>query len=233
MNIAIPFPVDGESYLNYEPYATYRIYLPFVGMQNISSQYLRYGNTLTIRYIVDWITGQIGYKLYVGNSLIATFEGECATNIQLANVSTDVKSYMQNINKAEGSALSTGFSAGGQALNGNILGATGTILSNMQSIENTFIDALYNSAPQVTTKGSNGSFMDFEFETDIILFCDNLNVVSVDSDFFGGLYCALSPMGDLFGGYVKTRYASAILHNAYRPEIEAVNSFLNGGIYLE
>ena len=71
-------------YVDYEPYTSIYIYLPFLGFQQLSMEEV-VGRTLTLRYVVDASTGDCNVLILNGNSVVYRFEGSCGIMMQLSN----------------------------------------------------------------------------------------------------------------------------------------------------
>lgn len=72
----------GDNYLLRAPYATYSLYLPFIGLVPLDPELVFESSNLTYTCYVDVFTGDILYKIanYSG-SKICTYGGSCATQI--------------------------------------------------------------------------------------------------------------------------------------------------------
>ena len=74
------------SFLDYEPYTTVKIYLPFAGIHEINTADVM-NKKISINASVDFITGDIVYNIVVDTgtvkSVLYTFSGNCAVDLPL------------------------------------------------------------------------------------------------------------------------------------------------------
>lgn len=70
-----------RTYADGSPYATYTLYLPYVGIVPLDYSMIQDSRTIYYQLIVDFITGDIEYALMKtqGGGIIATYEGNMAT----------------------------------------------------------------------------------------------------------------------------------------------------------
>ena len=77
VTINIPRNYTGNDYRNYEPYTTYRIYIPFIGMQTIAASLLKGASSITISGVIDICTGTLMVKLITNtNTVIGYYVGQ-------------------------------------------------------------------------------------------------------------------------------------------------------------
>lgn len=96
-----------------------------------------------------------------------------------------------------------------------------------------FSDFVSSSFGQVSTNGHTGSFL-LSIATRPVIYCWFMKHADEDYNRFGRPYCAITRL-DNISGYCQTKNAnvSYVLCHPLKPEIEAVNSLLNTGIYIE
>ena len=78
------------NFLDLEKTTVY-IYLPFIGFQELNPK-LIHNKLCTVIYIVDYVTGDIIVKINSMNELIATFDGNCSTEIHLSSSGINAQS---------------------------------------------------------------------------------------------------------------------------------------------
>lgn len=133
------------SYLDYSPYTSCQIFLPYVGYRSLSIDDVM-DRTLTVQYDIDCITGDCIAKIYTStNGVIATFAGNMLTQMPYSgeDVTGPLKQLASGmLGVAVGSLgmLTGNVEAGGQQLSGArgrvaAAGATtGTIIDTAQAV---------------------------------------------------------------------------------------------------
>lgn len=75
-----------KSYIDYEPFTTCEIFLPYIGYQKISIDEIM-GKTINVTYRVDLLTGLCSAYITADGILLYTFSGSCASIIPVSNQS--------------------------------------------------------------------------------------------------------------------------------------------------
>lgn len=68
--------------LDYAPYTTIQIYLPYIGIKELDASEVM-GKTLSVTYIIDITSGACVAELWTGSQLINTYEGKIGTDIPI------------------------------------------------------------------------------------------------------------------------------------------------------
>ena len=134
------------SFMDYSPYTKIQIYLPYVGFRELSPGDVM-GTTISIKYIIDVITGGCVASLNVsGKGAIYQFNGSCIANVPLTAL--NYSGAIQNAISAVGSIATTGagIATGNPAMAG--VGAIG--LATRAS------NAVINSHPTIQRSGNCG-----------------------------------------------------------------------------
>ena len=102
------------SFMDYAPYTKIDIYLPYIGFRTLDPADVM-GTTLSIKYIIDVITGGCNAVINVsGKGAIYQFNGSCIANIPLSAI--NYSGAIQNAVSAIGSGITTAVGvASGQA----------------------------------------------------------------------------------------------------------------------
>lgn len=111
-----------ENFLDYEPYTTARLYIPYCGVVNINTAEF-VGHDISAKLIVDIITGACVACIFVDDVLTITANGTCGVSIPITG--TDSATYASQVLTHFAGAVSS--VAGG--LSGNIADAAGGVLS--------------------------------------------------------------------------------------------------------
>lgn len=115
------------AYLDYDPFTKFELYLPYVGVRAISADDVM-GKTVKIVYHVDILSGALVAFVKCGNSVLYSFEGQCACSVPIANID-----WTESIKTAVDIAAKLG-SAAGQAYV-NPVGAASDAASAASSVE--------------------------------------------------------------------------------------------------
>lgn len=134
------------SFMDYSPYTKIQIYLPYIGFRELSPEDVM-GTTISIKYIIDVITGGCVASLNVsGKGAIYQFNGSCIANVPLTAL--NYSGAIQNAISAVGSIATAGavIATGKPAM--AAAGAIGlaTLASN----------AVINSHPTIQRSGNCG-----------------------------------------------------------------------------
>ena len=85
-SLEIPFPhqqyAEGLCFLDGEPYTTLTLYVPYVGMFELSTKEV-IGKTLNVRLIIDWQTNSVCGCVFIGGILATYRTGTINTNVEM------------------------------------------------------------------------------------------------------------------------------------------------------
>lgn len=81
------WPRFGNCFLDYEPYTSYEIYIPFCGTRKLRAEDL-IGHTVNVRMQIDLITGSCTAYIMADQLVIETLNGSCAVDQQLSGAQT-------------------------------------------------------------------------------------------------------------------------------------------------
>ena len=70
------------SYLDYDPYTKISIYLPYIGTEQLSADDVM-GKTISVKYMIDIITGACVASIKAGNSVLYQYAGSCVSSIPI------------------------------------------------------------------------------------------------------------------------------------------------------
>lgn len=102
-------PRFGDSFLDYEPYTKFEMYIPFCGTVELSPRDIL-NRDLSARLVVDYSTGTCTGYILSDNLVIETVNGNIAINIPVSG--TDNATMQANINNAVAARASAGAQAG-------------------------------------------------------------------------------------------------------------------------
>lgn len=215
--------LPSNSYTDWRGYSDktscYNLFLPGVGYVNISAQNTYEG--LCCRYDLDLTTGEALVKLYTGTLssgenptgvLIATYSVNMARSIQIGQLNASL------INGAMSVLNSTAV----MAMTGGMFGGSG-IVNAVQS----------QLSPQPSINGNAGERYILLRNPDIIASLDQLGTAEYPVTAAGRPCYKNLKLGDLLG-FVKCSNASIGLYNHMtQTECNAINNYLNSGMYIE
>lgn len=81
------FPRFGNSFLDYEPYTSYELYVPFCGTIKIRAADIL-GHTLNLTLLIDLITGSCTAYVKADQLVIETLQGSCGVAQQISGTDT-------------------------------------------------------------------------------------------------------------------------------------------------
>lgn len=219
------------TFLNGPPFSAYRLYAPPFGEFTLdgtllsNSPYTQHDTTKTtplyINIHVDFVTGA-----GVLNAYVAIGGGESATMVLAqANVGVPIQIAQINNDSWGGirNAVETVAHVAGSASSMDIGGAVSSAATGV-------LNAIELQIPHVQQQGNNGSIAiyaeDFRLENIFTIVADDANADK------GRPLCKELQIGDLAPGFVQV-VGSHVAVAGTEAEIEAINEFLETGVYLE
>lgn len=213
------------NYQKCEPYTTMSLFLPFVGIVPIDYKRFYPSTSIAIKMTIDAVTGDVLYS--VGGTYDfaeMSFSGNCATNIPLSSSTSNATGFIGGGLTAIGGGIMAGIAiASGGSLAPATLGAIGGLATSIKSMEiKTQINGTSSSAIGI----ENG---------DAITIHTYTHALSDDMTAYRnilGLPCGKTLKLSTLSGYVVCENASIDL-SGHADDRNVINSFLNGGFYLE
>lgn len=106
------YPNFGDSFLDYEPYTTYELYVPFCGTVKLNPRDI-IGRKLAVQMVVDFTTGTATGFVMSGNLVIETVNGNIAIDIPVAGVNAaTIASQLNNAIAQESTSYNNKYTAG-------------------------------------------------------------------------------------------------------------------------
>lgn len=233
------------NYLDYSPYSQAYIYLPFIGINEVSIDDI-VGHAINIRYRVDAYNGSCIAMIWVAKNgyrnLCYQFAGNCAVEVPLAGGSqAAIKAGMM---QAEAYSRAAMVSAAGHALGGlgsALMGSYGGALSSIGSIANDYANAKAGvEAARVANKSSvqhSGSFgashgaMGNKTPFIIIRNPIQVKVVNYNDDYGFPAHKRVIVGGCT--GYLRVREVNVISASATDEEKAMIEALLKNGVYVQ
>lgn len=218
---SVGIPSTYADYRVFEPYTTFKLRLPFVGLVDLSHSEM--SSRVYIDTCIDLLTGKIIYTLYYDEDYhfpIATYTGQCGGSVpvaasQIANASELVKSLA-------GGTISLAAAAINPAL-----GITGSIAS----IANAFYQANQKSTSVLGAySGGYSEVISNQFE--IVAIKQAVAIEPRDLTEIEGRPCFQVKTLEDITGFVQTQKFSISLP-VNKSVIDSINAKLDAGIYIE
>ena len=232
------------NYLDYSPYSQAYIYLPFVGINEVSIDDI-VGHAVNIRYRVDSYSGSCIAMIFVAKegyqNLCYQFAGSCSVEVPMAGGSqAAIKAGMM---QAEAYARAAMVSAGAHAIGGvgsALMGSLGGALSSLSGIANDYAQAKAGvEAARVANKSSvqhSGQFgashgaMGEKVPFIIIRNPIQVKVVNYNDDYGYPAHKRVIIGGCT--GYLRVREVNVISAHATDDEKAAIEALLKNGVYV-
>ena len=210
----ITVPQYSNSYLDYAPYTTISIYLPYVGLRKIPTD-LVMGKVLGVKYRIDIFTGACCVYITVGGSVILQFTGNCAQQIPFTS-----SNWTQ--------AITTMISMIGSGVMAVANPATASL--SVAGMANSAVNGLH---ADIETGGANGGNVGFlGVQKPYIIIQRPKQCIPANQNTFTGYPSYITAtLGDLKG---YTEVDKIILENinATENELNELESLLKGGVYV-
>ena len=216
---AHPQAASRGAYLNRSPYTKHTLYFPPFGAIPINPNLVSPNGTILVAVDIDGVTGAGLLRIFGGSAntdpIVYEVPGDCCVHIQLAQMGVDYVSLGKTV--VEGAAATIG-----NALSLNIGGAITSAATGV-------LNALEASFPQMTTSGSNGSFLSLGLFKMIV--SEFNQVVSEDLTHFGRPLCSKVALNTL-SGYIKVSHADVDL-SCLADERDLIKGYLEEGFFYE
>ena len=106
------YPNFGDSFLDYEPYTTYELYVPFCGTVKLNPRDI-IGRKLAVQMVVDFTTGTATGFVMSGNLVIETVNGNIAIDIPVTGINAaTIASQLNNAIAQESTSYNNKYTAG-------------------------------------------------------------------------------------------------------------------------
>ncbi|MBR4302925.1 MAG: hypothetical protein IKT80_05110, partial [Bacteroidaceae bacterium] len=211
------------SFLDYSPYTKISIYLPYIGIHELSADDLM-GDSVQVVYNIDVLSGACGCFIKSSSKgVLYSFNGSCISNIPLTSI--NFSSAIQNAVSAvcSGAAVIAGISTGAAPI--TAMGAAGLL--------NSACNTAINSKPTVQRSGSlGGSAGVLSVQKPyIIIERPDFSVPYNFNHYVGQASNITSTLGSLTG-FTICEYVHIEGVPATEEEIREIEQLLKEGVYL-
>lgn len=198
---------DDYEYRDVEPFATYKLMIPYIGTIPIDGRFLKKNRTISIGLGMD-INGNIDCTVFSPAGTYGHFFGAAGANVGFSSRSSN----------GGGEIISGSAATLASGASGNFIGAVSGILSVVGGLIGT----------DITSSGSGGCVAQDDF---CVMTCTFSPQTTVDVTHYGRPLCQPALLSSL-SGYVQTDNAhiNCSATDSGKSQIEA---FLNGGCYIE
>lgn len=161
---SITIPYYYNNYLDFAPYTTIQLWLPYAGFRSIDPA-LCMGRTLTVTYSVNLAAGDALAQISNGQQVIYTESIQLGIAIPITTnnaAQTQIANYLRDVNRSEivynavmGGISGVGSLAAGAAT-GNAATAVGGVSGLAGTVANTIFSSQKNAVPPIATISSGG-----------------------------------------------------------------------------
>lgn len=230
--VFVPIPWYSDDFRKFEPYSHASLYLPFVGVVQLSLQDLAEIVTLTVNWAFDFYTGEIVYTIINADGILALYKGNASTDIPLSTYQADISSKGAQIqNVAEigvASGAATGIWAQQIAKLGSQFEGIGAGLKNFMSA----VQSLTPMKPGIL--GGFSGAAGARLSLDLKLSIDTHPTSQAPSNMsdVSGRPCGKTLTMSSLSGYVECAdFSVGGLATSY--EKQKIEQYMKGGVFLE
>lgn len=226
--ITVTVPHPSNVMLRTSNTCEYTLYLPFVGNISLSADILADEGSLNISYSLAQTSGDLGYTIQTASGkYIGTYGANISCDIPIGSAGVSARSMITSI-AAGAAALATGGAAigaaetAGAALGAGATTALKTAAAGLMGIQGT-----------ASSVGGVGGIASIGLSHNIHLTCSYWNVSDAGSNLtslIGNPYYKADTIGN--HGFVRCSGASVDIAG-YDEVTNAINSYLQGGVYIE
>lgn len=151
-------PHKYNSYLDYSPYTTAEIYLPFIGFKSLNINDVM-GKTVSVNYNIDMLSGTCTAIVKVDGNSMYSYSGNMALFLPLS--AGNWARMMNSIFGAIGGVASMGAGIAGVMSGSALLGSTATAVSGARTLGNLESNSVSRSGEIVGNAGILGDYQPF------------------------------------------------------------------------
>lgn len=208
------------------------LYLPLVGMVQLSGDSLTHVSSLSIDWSATYTDGVICYKVRAGNEVIGSYGGQCATNYPLginqqASAGEVVNTAIAGIEKSVSTLVDSSISPVSAA--GAIGGFAAELAIAGYNVENV------KKSSHISCVGGVGGGAGIGLGRDVVCYTVAHPTVVNPSDMVATMgYPTMKPMAlSTLTGYCQCANAHVGATGAEAQELEELDAYLNSGFYIE
>lgn len=198
------------------------LYLPLVGMVNLSADSITHASSITVEYSYTLTDATVAFKVVCGSEVIGTYGGSCAINYPLGiNQQASAGQVMQSVIQGVSNVVSAG-------ITGNVVGAVAGIAATAYNA----LDTSMTTHP--SSVGGIGGGAGSGLSRSVICYSVAHGLSCAPSDMAANMGLpTMKPLAlSSCSGYCQCANAHVAL-DAALPEINAVDAWLNSGFFIE
>lgn len=207
------------------------LYLPLVGMVQLSGDSLTNVSSLTIEWSVTYTDGVITYKILAGSTVIGSYGGQCSANFPLgiaqqASAGEVMNAVISGVDKVVSSIVESSISP--VSIGGAIASVATNVAISAYNVEN------IKKSSHISCVGGVGGGAGIGLGRDCVCYTVSHPTVVSPSDIVATMgYPTMKPMSlSSLTGYCKCANAH-VEAPATDIELSILDSFLNSGFYIE
>lgn len=211
------------SFLDYSPYVKVSIYLPFIGIRQLSPEDVM-NSTLEVEYNIDVLSGACSAFINCGSKgVLYTFNGSCISNIPLTSI---------NFSSAIQNAI-TAVASGVGVIAGMATGTAPLTAASASALASSAANAAINSKPSVQRSGNIGGSAGIMsiLRPFLIIERPNYSVASNIQNYVGEACNYTASLGQC-SGFTMVEYCHIDNVTATPGELSEIEALLKQGVIL-
>lgn len=237
-SVSVAIPWQFADWRRNSPYTQVYLYLPFVGVTQLSSENLIGQTHVEVNIAVNILTGNLDYEIKSGDQVIATYSAASGLGIPVgAGGVTPLTASIGQIYHAGSLFVKGAAAVAGVVASASVGPIAGAAIAGTNALISGGLGAMAdisNIAPNTISSGNLSGGAAAALDQNVICFtvCHDTDIApSAMGAVLGEPYNAPATIGDLTG-YVQCSGASV---NGAMPDIarDMINRMLNGGIFIE
>lgn len=203
------------AYLDYEPYTKAEIFLPFIGVHQISIDDIM-NKAVQIKYHIDLLSGGCACEIKCGGSVLYTFIGSCAVSIPVTG--SDWTNLINGVLSAA-SAIGTMVATGGASAPAAVSTLASTAVNSLK--------------PSIEKSGSiAGAGGLLAGKVPVLILTRPRQALPGNQNAFTGYPAFITRSLGSLSGYTEVHSIRLSVPNATEAEIDEIEELLKGGVIL-
>lgn len=211
------------SFMDYSPYTKISLYLPYIGIHELSADDIM-GGSINVVYNIDCLSGACGcFVKHSTRGVLYSYNGSCITNVPLTSVS-----FSQAIQNAVSAVCS-----GAGIIAGIATGAAPVTAMSAAGLLNSAANTAINSKPSVQRSGSlGGSAGILSIQKPyVIIERPNVSVPSSVQNYVGQVANITMSLGSC-SGFTMVEYVHIENSTGTSEEVKEIEALLKEGVIL-
>lgn len=215
---------------------TIYLYLPFVGLVTVNVDDIVSASSLSIKYSLTASDGRIVYQVGAGSQIVGTYGGDCSMQIPIGiNQRSSLGEVVTTLGNGISKSVAGAISGAGGLVSGNVVGAVqGFTSAGLSSIETSYNVANTILSTHLNCIGGIGGGAGAGL--DLGIYCISVSRPTVVEPSAMRLTMGVPTMKPLqlssCSGYCQCTNAH-VSAPAHASELDAIDSYVNGGFYIE